>query len=250
MNDIQLRLMTGVDIPIPELSLVIHPPTIREIGMMGEAEFFSAAQYLCLDKELLVQDETLLQSITNFQILMGVLSESKDKTKKISVATLLNLLFPTCHVVIMPKSIVITTQQEGQEPYLIDDNNFEFLQDAVKNVLCMSSLYQGQNIVHNPKGDRAKEIARKMAVAREKIAKQKAEKGTQESVLTRYLSILIVGKIVSVHDGANLNLFQLFDLMERYDAFQKWDADFRVRLAGGKPEKQVEAWTRNLYSVN
>lgn len=250
MDDCTLALMAGIDIPIPELQLTIHPPTIKDIAFMGEQQFFTAAQYLCLNKEVLVQDETVLRNLTNFQVLMKVLEQSKDKSRKTALSTLLLLLFPNYRPVIMPRSIVIASGKEGEEPVMIDDSNFDILQDAAKEVMCMSSLFQRQNIVYNPKGNRAKEIANKMKIAGQKIAKQKAERGEQaESVLTRYLSILIVGAHMRLEDCVNYNLFQLFDLMERYSAYMEWDADLRVRLAGGKPEKQVESWMRNLHSI-
>ena len=50
MFDIRLALMTGVDIPIPECQLTLRQPTIREISMIGEREFFTGAQVLCMDK--------------------------------------------------------------------------------------------------------------------------------------------------------------------------------------------------------
>jgi hypothetical protein len=40
MFDYRLALMTGVDIPIPELQLVLHQPTIEEISRLGEESFF------------------------------------------------------------------------------------------------------------------------------------------------------------------------------------------------------------------
>jgi len=46
--------MAGIDIPIVELQLTIHPPTVKDIAFMGEQEFFRAAQYLCVDKEVLI----------------------------------------------------------------------------------------------------------------------------------------------------------------------------------------------------
>jgi hypothetical protein len=39
MFDYRLALMTGVDLPIPELQLVSHQPTIKEISMVGEYDF-------------------------------------------------------------------------------------------------------------------------------------------------------------------------------------------------------------------
>jgi hypothetical protein len=37
----KLKLLTGVDVPIPDLQLTIHQPTVREISYMGELDYFS-----------------------------------------------------------------------------------------------------------------------------------------------------------------------------------------------------------------
>jgi hypothetical protein len=42
LNDTNLRLITGSDIPFPALQISIHSPTIKEIALMGETEFFEA----------------------------------------------------------------------------------------------------------------------------------------------------------------------------------------------------------------
>lgn len=248
MMDHTLALMTGNDIPVPELQLVIHSPTIKEIALMGEAEFFMAAQYLCLDKETLIQDKNVSRRFTNFQVLMKVLGQPKGKEKKVALSMLLTILFPQHHPAIMPKSIILSSGKEGEEPILIDDSNFEVLQEIAKEVMCLDSIFSNQGN-YNPQGKRAKEIADKIKAANSKIAKQKQEKGESDGVLTRYLSILSVGAGMRLEDCINYNLFQLFDLMGRYTAYMEWDADMRVRLAGGKPEKQVESWMRNLHSM-
>ena len=46
--------MAGTDVPLPELSLVFHVPTIKEIALMGETKFFEALRYLCLEKEMII----------------------------------------------------------------------------------------------------------------------------------------------------------------------------------------------------
>ena len=61
---------------------------------MGEEEFFKAVQYVCLNKEQLIQDKTLLSVLTNFQVLMKILEQSEDRSKKTSIITLLNMIFP------------------------------------------------------------------------------------------------------------------------------------------------------------
>lgn len=241
--------MAGIDIPIPELQLTIHVPVIKEIALMGETKFFMAVQYLCLDKESLIQDETLLSSLTNFQVLMKVLEQSQDKDKKNAVIMLLTLLFPDYIPVITRNSIILTKQGENQ-PLLIDDNNFNIFQSVLKEILCVNSLFQGNNVIYNPANDRAKEIAEKLMRGRRKVAEIKS-KGNNESVLTRYISILTIGSnTMSLEDCLNLNMFQIFDLMERYNAFIEWDVDLRVRLAGGKPDKPVESWMRDIHPKN
>lgn len=206
-------------------------------------------QYLCVDKEALIQDETLLASLTNFQVIMKVLEQSKDKKKKTIIQTILLLLFPERTSTILPgRSIILTGK--GLDPVSIDDNNFDTLQQYIKQVLCAHSILQGDNIVYNPANDAAKKIVDKIMEGRRKIAAQKnAEHNSGESILTRYISILTVGiPSMSLEDCLNLTLFQLFDLMERYTSFVEWDTDLRVRLAGGKPDKTVETWMRDLYS--
>lgn len=241
--------MAGIDIPIPELQLTIHVPVIKEIALMGETKFFMAVQYLCLDKESLIQDETLLSSLTNFQVLMKVLEQSQDKDKKNAVIMLLTLLFPDYIPVITRNSIILTKQGENQ-PLLIDDSNFDIFQSVLKEILCVNSLFQGNNVIYNPANDRAKEIAEKLMRGRRKVAEIKS-KGNNESVLTRYISILTIGSnTMSLEDCLNLNMFQIFDLMERYNAFIEWDVDLRVRLAGGKPDKPVESWMRDIHPKN
>lgn len=241
--------MAGIDIPIPELQLTIHVPVIKEIALMGETKFFMAVQYLCLDKESLIQDETLLSSLTNFQVLMKVLEQSQDKDKKNAVIMLLTLLFPDYIPVITRNSIILTKQGENQ-PLLIDDNNFDIFQSVLKEILCVNSLFQGNNVIYNPANDRAKEIAEKLMRGRRKVTEIKS-KENNESVLTRYISILTIGSnTMSLEDCLNLNMFQIFDLMERYNAFIEWDVDLRVRLAGGKPDKPVESWMRDIHPKN
>ena len=50
MYDSTLALMTGVDIPIPELQIALHQPTIKEISYIGESDFFIGVQLLAINK--------------------------------------------------------------------------------------------------------------------------------------------------------------------------------------------------------
>lgn len=243
--DIRLALMTGVDIPIQELQLILHQPTIKEISLMGEEDFFEAIQYLCLEKEYLIEDKRVLETLTNFQVLMKVLEQSKDKEKKIAITTLLSLLFPNYKTAITPRSIILTGQEQN---VLIDEKNFDSFQSILRKVLCTSNILQGDNVIYNPGNDKAKAIMDKLMKGRKKVAELKAKEGQQESVLSRYLSILTIGtNTMRLQDCINLTLYQLFDLIDRFNLFVNWDLDLRVRLAGGDPKQEVDNWMKEIH---
>lgn len=244
MTDINLTLMCGCDIPVPAFQTVIHPLTLREIGLMGEENFFEATNYLCLEKEWITQDKTVLETYSNFQLFMKVLQDPASSEKKESVHTLLSLLFPFCSVSFTPNSILLYNK-ELKQAMLIDDNTFDDFQVIIKTVLCLGDMQQGDNIKYNPANERAKRIADKIMKSRLKIAEIKKNK--KESALTKYISILCIGNKMSLNECLGLTLFQLFDLMERFSLYSNWENDFRVRLAGGDPKKEAENWMKNLH---
>ena len=73
---------------------------------------------------------------------------------------------------------------------VIDENNFEFLQEAISNITCMKTGPMDQS-TFNPANAQAREIAEKLMRGRQRVAAEKGQSNT--SVFTQYLSILTVG---------------------------------------------------------
>ena len=240
--DIRLALMCGVDIPAPELQAVIHQPSIKEISYVGEQNFFVGLQSLTVNKNLLPQGNSLLESTTNFQIFMTIMKEQETKDKKEAVITLFQLIFPNTQVVFTPKSILLN--KEGQQSF-IDENNFEVLQDYIKEVFCVNSGPMDQT-TFNPADEKAREIAEKLMRGRQRAAEQKGE--AKGSAFGRYLSILTIGlNAMPLSEAMNLTMYQMYDLVERYTLYLNWDLDIRTRLAGGKPDSKPDDWMKNIH---
>ena len=240
--DMGLALMCGTDIPIPECQIVLHQPSIREIALVGDVDFFTAIQTLCVSKNMLVQGETLLTDTNNFQIFMMIMQEKEAKDKKEAVKQFFPLIFPTYKVNITPRSILLT--QQGMS-IIIDESNFDALQNVLREVFCINSgPMETQSF--NPSNQKAKEIADKLMRARQRVAAQKSnEKG---SIFTQYVSVLTVGlSSMSLQNCMSLTMYQLFDLVERYMLYINWDLDIRSRLAGAKAEKQPENWMKKIH---
>lgn len=240
--DIRLALMCGTDIPVPECQLTIHQPRIREIALIGETDFFTGIQCLCLHKSMFVQDESLLETTTNFQIFMTVMSEKEAVDKKIAVQQVCTLLFPTMKVTFTPRSMLFIG--DGCT-ITLDETNFEFLQQAISQVCCLKTGPMDQQNF-NPINAEAKRIADKLMRGRQRVAAQKGESNT--SLFSQYLSTVTVGiNSMSLHDAMDLTMFQLYDLVERYMLYLNWDMDIRARLAGAKPDSQPENWMKNIH---
>lgn len=240
MFDYKLALATGIDFPIPELQLTIHQPSIKEISMIGETDFFMGIQLLCLNKTLYIQDEALLNQTTNFQLFVTIMNEKQMNDKKEAVLQTLQLIFPGVKVLFTPRSMMFNF---GNVNVTIDEQNFEILQTILKEQFCLKG--SGQE-AFNPQGKKAQEIAQKLMVARQRVAAQKEHSGGSQ--FAQYLSVLTVGlHSMSLTDCLNLTMYQMYDLVERYSLYLNWDLDIRSRLAGAKGDKPVENWMKNIH---
>jgi hypothetical protein len=240
--DLRLALMCGTDIPIPECQLEIHQPKIKEIALIGENDFFSGVQCLCINKTMFNKDESLLENTNNFQIFMTIMSEKEAAEKKFAVQQVLTLLLPNKKVTFTPRSLIVLGDNGS---IMIDESNFEALQAAVSSICCLKTGPMDQQ-TFNPANAQAKAIADKLMRGRQRVAAQKGE--TNTSIFSQYVSILTVGlHSMSLQEAMDLTMFQLYDLVERYMLYLNWDMDIRSRLAGGKPESQPDNWMKNIH---
>ena len=141
--DYRLGLMCGIDLPIPEMALVVHQPKIKEIAFIGETEFFTGAQCLCINKNILM-DDSIPENTNNFQIFMMIMADKETTDKKQAVLQTLTLLFPNAKVLFTPRAMII--QQDGQDSVLVDEENFEFLQKLLEKIFCFDSKKIKKNL--------------------------------------------------------------------------------------------------------
>ena len=240
--DIRLGLMCGIDLPIPECKVIVHQPKIKEIAHLGEKEFFIGVQTLCLDKKFMISDKALLETTNNFQIFMTIMSEKQTADKKIAVQQLFQLIFPNYKLSFTPRTLILSGK-DGMS--IIDENNFEYLQSMVSSIFCLRSGPGAQDSF-NPADEAARKIAEKLIRGRQRVAEQKGE--VDVSILSQYLSILTIGiPSMSLQNLMDLTIYQIYDLIERYNLYVNWDIDIKSRLAGAKPENKPDNWMKNIH---
>ena len=252
--DYRAALICGIDLPIPECQLIAHQPSISEIAFVGEADFFIGVQALCLYKSMFIEDKTLSDDITNFQIFMTIMMDKESKKQKDAVNKVLKLCFPEYKILITPNSLIFTQVKQEDQPQeqkqqipsiMVDEKNFESLQIILRKIFCMKDGPMDQQ-AFNPGNAKAQEIAKKLMRGRDRIAAEKG--GSNSSVFSQYISILTVGlNSMSMQDLTKLTMFQLYDLIDRYNLYVKWDLDIRARLAGAKPKEESDNWMKNIH---
>ena len=246
-----LQLITGVDIPIPALQTSIHQPSIKEISLLGEEQYFAALQMLCFNKQIIIaanpQGSFALNNMNNFEIFMTLISDPEVKNvaeKRNMILSMFTLLFPSYNAQFLPHSIYFN-DPATKHHFTLDENNFDALQEILRMIFCTKTGSMDQQSF-NPADAKAREIAQKIMRGRERVAAQNGSSNT--SIFSQYLSVLTVGlNSMSIQDMADLTIYQLYDLVERYNLYLAWDIDVRSRLAGGKPDKHPDNWMKNIH---
>lgn len=214
MNN-DLLLLSGNDIPIEEIHLLLHPPTIKEIAYIGEEAFFSGCEFLKFNKNKLnTEDRNRLENTSNFEILMSIMREKNPSVQKMKVfATMvLALLFPTYEIQIDEEKMIIKFKQNENE-FCLDKNNYDFFIKTLNEVLCLGGGVTDSD--YNPSGDLASQIADKLRDRHNKLA-EKNKNGQKVAILSRYVSILAVGENKDMNSLLNYTIYQLFDEFKRF----------------------------------
>lgn len=242
----ELKLICGNDIPFPEGHVTIHQPTLKEIGLIDELNFWTACEILKFNKENLVsQDKISLINKTNFHIILTMVREkTKDARQSyLAVKLLLTLLFPMSEIIIKEQTIEIKNVQTGQIGQLNNENFNSFKQILIQ----MFCLNEKENKQYNPSGPLAKKIAEKFKRGNQKRAQLAPEVG-KIAIFSRYMSMLSIGNQLDINQIANYTVYQLLDIFNRFLLKTKYEDWVKYKIAGATGlENEPPDWSKDLH---
>ena len=248
-GDLVGKFITGCDIVIPELNILIAQPTVQTILQYGEDNFFEIINFL-------VQLKTLLKNVEKENPDMNFLSEFHfllnmyhgDPGLRQSMDQFFELLFPLYKVIITENSIDFKTIEDNKIKSRVTPFNFESLQNIIQQLFLPYSL-QNSDTNYNPGSEKAARIAEKLKKGRQKISEQRQE--TDSSLLGTYVSILTIGLSIDMKILMQYTPFQLYDVFMRYMAKSAVDKYLKIVTVPFADTSGVEApedWTNNLYN--
>lgn len=243
-----LTLVSGVDVYVPELKIVIRPPKIKEIAMLGEKRFYEMCSFLLVEKEKVLErlsqerDPNIVQQtygqLSEYQILLALMASSTTMTE--NAIQILSFLFPEYNINLEEMGIIFIGKNGS--PIVIPDESYPLLRDYIKEILCLNSKASSEEF--NPADEAAKAIAEKLKKRKQRLDELKPTE--DKYVIANYLSSLGAGSNgYNLIDGIELTLFQLFDWVKRHGYWDKYRVDVQAMLAGAK-DVQIQDWFSNL----
>ena len=247
----ELLLLSKNDIPFPQAELVIHQPTIKQIGYIGQDSFYTGCGLLNFSKQNYdVQGNNNLANKTDFDILMSILSDPNPECqeKKTCLEMLLLLIFPQYTARILPNCIGLI---KDDRIYQINNKNFDKFRQIIRDIFVLRQVFKNVR-EYNPGNARAKALAQQFNRYHQKLAKMKNKggEGQKVTILSRYISILAVGENKNINDLLDYSVYQLFDEFQRYKLKYESDVYKQMKIAGAKDLKEPKNWMEDLYSDN
>lgn len=243
-----LLLLSGNDIPFIEAGLVLHQPTIKEIGYIGESCFFTGLEMLNFSKNILPEEDKIhLESQSNFDILIAILREQKNavmQKNRNCVLMVLALIFPLYSISFSLNAIEFKKDDE-EETHYINNSNFDEFQSIIGQIF---DYEKSETQDYNPGGDMAKKIADKLKKRHQRLAKAKGNENKKLAIFSRYVSILAVGEQKDINSLLNYTVYQLYDEFKRYELKIGYDIYIQAKMAGAKDLKEVDDWMKDIHS--
>lgn len=253
----KLTLVAGASIPVPQLKVNIHQPTIREIAVLGEEKFYTSVGLFNISADSVVKALTsspikselerielvksMITTLSDFELLLQVLNEENDAL--LSFENILMLILPEYTFSFEERIILGFNRKDPTQSITITEENYPVLKDIVQTIFCLKG---GKTKEFNPGNDKAKVIADKLEKAREKVRNLKGLSKEKTYILANYISSLGIGSnALNIINAVDLTVYQLFNQMERYGLYVQNDYALKAAMAGAKNVEMID-WLKNI----
>lgn len=260
----KLKRIAGVDVPIPELQIALHQPTLKEIALVGEENFFRVIQLfnscdperfkeIMTDglegQELAMQKHKIRTEYSNeWQIFCFQVSQSQ--LLEVSLKMFLMLLLPDIkNITFLQNPLIIQLTFNGEkQAVLLNERNFGIFKDTITFLFDTSSEDDKKEEL-NPIGEQAERIAAKMREAAEKRRKMN-DTGNEEkedsSALGTMASILATSDGLSINEVLELTFPQLIIQMNRTTLLKSYQTQITMGAFGGLKSEDIVQWQKTL----
>ena len=254
----ELLLMTGGEIFLEDPLVKIQQPTIKQIALKGESEFFRSMSIFYIGPEPLVefinQLETLeedekenwLETITAYDSLLFLMRASTtggaDKYEVVELTqSAFDLLIPEYKFNFDPqKEEMSLISLKDSHSIVVDGELFMKIKSVAEQIFLLDKFFEGSE--KKELSPAAQKIADKIAESEKKIKEMNGEK-EEGSYFARLLSIM--GMHGDLEYLSNLTVYQLHNQFERFNLFTNYNQNMKAALAGATNVELVD-WYKKI----
>lgn len=259
----KLTLITGANIRLPKYNLIVTQPTIKDIGEVGEVEFFKAVNSFFPPREPLEEiidsiegfsenEKTIIkEDMTDYDHLIFLLkvtevaAQEGDETIGILelFTTVIELMIPSHKLVfdIETETLILKPQTKEDKIIVIDESLFSILQSITNQVFKVSDIFTTEQ-KQSEMSEAAKRIAQKIEEGERRIREQKGEVDDDGEVISRIVSIL--GMKIDLSTIVNMTVYQLLNQFERFNLYSSHQQALQAATAGADVE--IENWYKKI----
>lgn len=254
----ELLLMTGGEILLKDPLVKIQQPTMKQIALKGESEFFRSMNIFYIRPEPLVEfinqletlgedeKEILLETITAYDNLLFVMQASTvdgtDKYKMVELTqSAFDLLIPEYRFNFdLQKKEMSLISLKDSHSIVVDGELFMKIKSVAEQIFLLDKFFGDSE--KEELSPAAQKIADKIAESERKIKEMNGEK-EEGSYFARLLSIM--GMHGDLDYLSNLTVYQLHNQFERFNLFTNYNQSVRASLAGATNVELVD-WYKKI----
>lgn len=241
----ELLLMTGGEILLKDPLVKIRQPTIKQIALKGESEFFRSMNIFYIGPEPLIEfinqlevlgedeKETVVATITAYDNLLFLIQVSTaggaDEYKVVElVQSAFDLLTPEYSFNFDPqKEEMSLVSLKDSHSIVIDEELFMKIKSVAEQIFLLDKFFESSE--KEELSPAAQKIADKIAEHERKIREINGE-NEEGSYFARILSIM--GMHGDLDYLSNLTIYQLHNQFERFNLFTNHNQNMKAALAG------------------
>lgn len=242
-------LQSGIDIELKQYGVKLHQPTILEIALFGEEEFFYSLRLFfggslkkirssLADSMIGEEEKELILNLSDAKILK--IAYEVVQSESHSITGFFRLAFPEFELLVKHEYLFLV-RRDNPFILILNEEFLDNLKEIWNEIYCVPVLLK-EKVELKPVSEKAKKIAEKIAKSRENESSLEPEK--LSSVFGYYMSKLsTISKTISIKDSVNLTVYQLLDQFSQNLALLEHETGVAAAIAGSKGE--IKDWLKD-----
>lgn len=260
MSNVGLSRVAGVPIPVLGFMESAKQPSINEIAMMGEENFFIATGIFSIsDKEEYIK--RMLEDVPPEELgpltaeINYIIKDDLDVFLKIAqenkynegvISSLLYIMFENYSFIDYKNRTIVFRSENGNKVINLNIENFTELNSVISSIF-NNKTKKDEVEDFNPAGDLASQIAEKIKAARSKKAiDEGGSKGKSDSILGDMVSIVATGDGIPLQEVLKLTFAQLFIQFNRTIMLSQYRTQMTLGAFSGIDSDDITDWTKPL----